>query len=134
MTSEPPSSSPPPGLAGLGQIAVTVHDLDRAVAFYRDALGLPLLFRVPGMAFFDLDGVRLLLGLPEGEGPEHRASVLYFRTTDIAATHRLLRARGVGFEGDPHKVHEDARHELWLDFFRDPEGNLLALMEEVPRP
>jgi methylmalonyl-CoA/ethylmalonyl-CoA epimerase len=85
------------------------------------------------MAFLDLGGVRLLLGLGEGTGPEHRASVLYLRAADIAASHRALAGRGVVFDGKPHKVHEDARHELWLATFRDPEGNALALMAERPK-
>ena len=121
-------------LGEIGQIAVAVRDVARATAFYRDALGLPLLFEAPpGLSFFDCGGVRLMLSLPEGEGQDHPASVLYFRVADIAAAHRQLSARGVAFIDEPHKVAELPTHELWLAFFRDGELSVHALMSEVPR-
>lgn len=121
-------------LGEIGQIAVPVHDVARATAFYRDALGLPLLFEAPpGLAFFDCGGVRLMLSLPEGEGQDHPASVLYFRVPDIVKAYQELSARGVAFVADPHKVAELPTHELWLAFFRDGELSMHALMAEVPR-
>lgn len=121
-------------LGEIGQIAVPVHDVARATAFYRDVLGLPLLFEAPpGLAFFDCGGVRLMLSLPVGEGQDHPASVLYFRVPDIAAAHRELSARGVAFIEGPHRVAELPTHELWLAFFRDGEVSTHALMSEVPR-
>ena len=124
----------PFGLRRLGQIAVTVRDLDRAVTFYRDVLGLPFLFRAPpAMAFFDLDGIRLLLGEPEGESTEHFASILYFRVDDIAGTADGLRTRGATFDRDPELVARLPDREIWLAFFKDSEGNTLALMEERGR-
>ena len=114
----------------LGQIALTVGDVERATAFYRDTLGMPFLFGAPGLAFFRLGDVRLMLSIPEGADPRTMASPLYFRVGDIVATHAALAARGVEFIGPPHIVHRDATVELWMTFFRDPDGNLLALMEE----
>lgn len=120
-------------LRSVGQIALTVHDLDRAVAFYRDALGLRFLFRAgERMAFFECGGTRIMLGLPESPGAEGGASILYFRTGGIEGAHEVLRSRGVRFEAEPHRVARLEDHELWMGFFRDSEENLLAIMEEKP--
>ena len=121
------------GLGTIGQIHVSVTDIDRAVAFYRDVLGVPFLFQVPGqpMAFFDCDGVRLYLGVPESEEFRSRG-VLYFTVGDIAEAHRVLAARGVTFRDEPHLVHRTESTELRMAFFTDPDGNNLALMAEVP--
>lgn len=121
------------GLAAIGQIAVRVHDLDRAVAFYRDRLGMRFLFRVPQMAFFDCGGIRLMLGHAEGAEFDHPASILYYRVDDIRSAFEVLTGRGVCFEGEPHKVADLGSHELWLAFFRDSEANVLALMSEVAK-
>jgi methylmalonyl-CoA/ethylmalonyl-CoA epimerase len=129
------------GLARIGQIALTVRDLDRAVRFYRDALGIPFLFEVPRLAFLDCAGIRLMLALPEpergeGEGDaESRRSdsVIYYRVDDIHRAYDTLRARGVPFEGEPHLIARLETHDLHMAFFRDPDGNLLALMSEVGR-
>ena len=127
----PPLSSP--GLTGIGQIHVGVADLERATAFYRDVLGLPFLFQVPGMAFFDCAGIRLMLGAAErAEQPRH-ASILYFRVDDIQRVTADLRARDVRFVSEPHLVAQLERHDLWLAFFRDSEDNVMALMSEVAR-
>lgn len=120
-------------ITGIGQIAVPVHDLERAIAFYRDTLGLPLLFQVPKMAFFDCGGVRLMLSLPEAAEFDHPASIIYYRVTDIVGAHEVLGERGVRFEAAPHMVADLGTHELWLAFFRDPDDNLLALMSEVAK-
>jgi len=122
------------GLHRIGQIMVTAHDLERAVRFYRDTLGMRFLFQVPNMAFFDCDGIRLMLGVPTEPGFDHPASILYYRVDDIQAGHQLLLSRGVAFEQPPHFVAKLETHDLWLAFCRDSEGNLLALMSEVPRP
>ena len=121
------------GLRTLGQVHVSVGDVDRAVAFYRDTLGMPFLFQVPGqpMAFFDLDGVRLYLGAPESE--EYRSrGMLYLRVDDIEDAVATLRERGVSFVGEAHLIAQMEDHDLWMAFFRDPDGNNLALMEERP--
>ena len=115
----------------LGQLGVSVQDLEAMTAFYRDAVGLRFLFDAPGMSFFDLGGVRLMLSLPE-KGSEHRhGSILYLDVDDIAAAHAALLARGVPFSGKPHVVHRYPGGELWMAFFSDPEENMLALMSEV---
>ena len=119
------------GLARIGQIGVTVHDLDRAVAFYRDRLGMRFLFQVPNLAFFDCDGVRLMLGLPERPEHDHPGSILYFAVGDLSAAHATLTARGVAFLDEPHLIARMPDHELWMAFFTDTEGNSLALMSEV---
>ena len=116
----------------IGQIAVVVQDLDRAVAFYRDTLGMRFLFQAPPkLAFFDCGGVRLMLDVPEEEDFKHSASILYYKVDDIQATWATLRDRGVKFRDEPHMVARMPDHELWMTFFRDTEGNTLALMSEV---
>ncbi|HEX2033533.1 MAG TPA: VOC family protein [Chloroflexota bacterium] len=118
-------------LSQIGQIAVTAHELDRAVAFYRDTLGLPLLMRFPHLAFFDCAGVRLMLGVPERPEFDHPASVIYYKVEDIQAAHQALSARGVVFRDQPHLIARLPDHELWMAFFEDTEGNTLGLMSEV---
>ena len=120
------------GLAAIGQVSVTVQDLDRAVAFYRDQLGMPFLFQVPNMAFFDCAGVRLMLNIPEERFKDTHTSILYYKVDDIQDAYRILKDRNVQFVGRPHKIADLQDHELWMAFFRDSETNLLALMAEVP--
>ncbi len=122
-----------PGLRSIGQIAINARDLERAAAFYRDRLGLQLLFEAPGLAFFDCGGVRLMLSGAEEPEFDHPSSVLYFKVDDIAASHGVLAARGVEFREPPHVIHRAPGMELWMAFFRDSEGNTAALMEERPR-
>ena len=124
----------PVGIERIGQIGIVVHDLQRAVAFYRDTLELKLLFQVPPrMAFFDCGGVRLMLSLPETAELDHPGSILYLKVPDIAAAHAALAARGVGFVAPPHQVARLETHDLYLAEFHDPDRNALALMSEVPR-
>lgn len=121
------------GLAQIGQIAVPVADLDRAVAFYRDVLGMRFLFQAPpGLAFFDCGGVRLLLDVPAKTSSEVVGSIIYYKVPDIQAAYATLTVRGVVFEQAPEFVARLPNHNLWMAFFRDPDGNLLALMSEVP--
>jgi methylmalonyl-CoA/ethylmalonyl-CoA epimerase len=121
------------GISRIGQIAIKAHDLDRATAFYRDKLGLPLLFAAGKLAFFDCGGVRLMLDVAEKPEFDHLSSILYFSVPDIAAAHRQMLASGVRFEDEPHVIAKMPDHDLWMTFFRDSEQNLLALMSEVPR-
>ena len=118
-------------LSQLGQIALTVTDLERAVQFYRDTLQVPFLFDFPGLAFFNCAGVRLMLSKPEASAVNAGGSVLYFKVADIQAEARNLKSRNVKFEQEPHLIAKMPDHELWMAFFRDPDGNLLALMSEV---
>jgi methylmalonyl-CoA/ethylmalonyl-CoA epimerase len=118
-------------LGQIGQISVNVHDLDRAIAFYKDALGVKHLFTVPPkMAFFDCGGIRLMLAIPERPDLDHPSSILYFKVQDIEQAYEALIARGVHFEGKPVFVAAMATHDLWLAEFRDSENNVLALMCE----
>ena len=120
------------GLSTIGQIAVQVQDLDRAVAFYRDRLGMRFLFQAsPGLAFFDAGGVRLMLSRPEGEAGG--TSVLYFKVDDIESAAAALKDRGVTITAEPHVIAKMDTYDLWMAFFRDSEGNMLGLMSEVPR-
>src|SRR5687767_433246 len=114
----------------VGQIAINAKDPVRAEAFYRDILGLKHLFSHPGMAFFDCGGVRLMLAKPEKPEFDHPSSILYFEVEDIIATHAVLEKRDVHFEAKPHMVAKLPHAELWMSFFRDSEGNLLALSSE----
>ena len=117
----------------LAQVSVNARDLERATAFYRDRLGLPFLFAAGSMVFFDLGGVRLMLATPEGPEFDHAGSILYLDVADIGAAHREMAGRGVAFEREPFLVASLATADLWMAFFRDTEGNLLALQSEAPR-
>ncbi|HEY3217388.1 MAG TPA: VOC family protein [Candidatus Eisenbacteria bacterium] len=118
-------------LSKIGQICVNVRDLDRATTFYGESLGMRLLFQVPKMSFFDAGGVRLMLGLPESPEFDHPSSVLYFKVDDIQGAYAALSERQVTFTDRPHLVAKLSDHELWMTFFKDTEGNTLALMSEV---
>jgi methylmalonyl-CoA/ethylmalonyl-CoA epimerase len=110
---------------------VTAHDLERATAFYKDKLGMKHLFSVPPkMAFFDCDGIRLMLGTPERPDLDHPSSILYFKVDDIDATYETLNGRGVHFETKPMLIAPMQTYDLWLAEFRDSENNVLALMCE----
>jgi methylmalonyl-CoA/ethylmalonyl-CoA epimerase len=118
-------------LASIGQISIRVHDVGRAVAFYRDALGLEFLFDAGPLAFFMCGDVRLMLTKPERSEFDHPSSTLYFRVNDIHAAREQLVARGVPFDDEPHLIAKMPDHELWMTFFRDPDDNLHGLMAEV---
>jgi len=117
----------------IGQIGVPVSDIDRAVAFYRDVLGMHFLFKAPpGLGFFDCNGVRLMLDAPaKANSKEAHSSIIYYKVEDLQAAYDTLMARGVVFEQKPEFVAQMPDHELWMAFFRDPDSNLLALMSEV---
>jgi predicted enzyme related to lactoylglutathione lyase len=122
--------TPAGGLSRIHQISMRAHDIGRAVRFYRDVLGLPYLFQAPpGLAFFDCNGVRLMLSTPEA-GFDHPGSVLYFAVEDIRQMHDTLTSRGATFRTEPHKIATLADREVWLADFEDTEGNTLALMSE----
>lgn len=119
------------GIDRIGQIAIRARDLDRAVAFYRDTLGLTFLFRAPNLAFFDCGGVRLMLGTPENTESDHPGSVLYFNVADIRRAFADLVKRGATSVAEPHLIARLPDREVWMGFFRDSEENLMALMSEV---
>lgn len=120
-------------LDGIGQIAITVRDVSRAVAFYRDTLGMTYLFELPSMGFLECGGVRLMLSLAEATPANHSASIIYYKVADITATFASLTQQGVEFVSAPRLVAPMPDHDLWMAFFRDPDQNVLALMSEVRR-
>ena len=118
-------------LSTIGQIAITVSDVDKALAFYHNALGLDFLFSAgPELAFLNADGVRIMLSTPQGAGTIGGNSILYFNVSDIEAVHSSLVGRGAQNERDPQLAAKMPDHELWTGFLRDPDGNLVGLMEE----
>ena len=119
------------GITDVGQVAVNARDLPRAVAFYRDVLGLPLLFEIPNAAFFQAGPLRLMLAKAEAPEYDHAASILYYRVPDIHAGHAALVEGGAEIVHEPHVIARMPDHELWMCFFRDGEGNTAALMSEV---
>lgn len=121
------------GITSIGQISIVVQDVERATAFYRDVLGLPLLFTVPGMAFFDCGGVRLMLGRASSPELDHPSSILYFRVPEIQAGHQRLVEQGVTIVAPPRLIAPMAKYDLWMAAFRDSEGNVHELMSEAPR-
>lgn len=124
------SDSLPSGISSIGQIAIVTRDVPRALEFYRDRLGLRYLFEAGGMAFLDCGGVRLMLTTPESAEFDHRSSILYFRVEEIDEAFRVASERGVHFRATPHKVADLGVRELWMAFFDDPDGNVMALMSE----
>lgn len=118
---------------GLMQVGLSCRDLDRARSFYRDTLGLPLLFEVANMMFFQLEGIRLMVGLAHDKDAPIGGSLLYFNAPDIDTLGPALEAKGVKFVGPAQVVQHTATHELKLREFYDPDRNALALMGMVPR-
>lgn len=118
-------------LGVIGQIGVPVTNLERAVPFYRDTLGMKFLFQVPNLAFFDCDGVRLMLDVPQDSSGERGSSVIYFKVDDIHSAYSSLWSHGADLVEKPHLIAKMPDHDLWMAFFRDPDKNLLALMSEI---
>ena len=119
-------------ITSIGQIGITVKDLARAVAFYRDVVGLKFLFETAGMAFFQCGGTRLMMTLPQKEKPESTYSaIIYYKTADIIAAAEAMSSKGAKLEAPPHLIAKMPDHDLWMAFLHDTEGNLLALMSEV---
>jgi len=115
----------------IGQIGVPVKDLERAVQFYQDVLGLALLFNTGSLAFFNCNGIRLLLSLPEKEEFAHSSSILYFTVADIQKAYEEFQHKGVSFIDEPHMVAKMGQRETWMVFFTDTQGNTHALMSEI---
>ncbi len=120
-----------PIVSKIGQILIPVSDLARAVQFYKNTLGMTFLFEFPHMAFFDCGGVRLLLEtVKKGETKDFSTFLLYYQTPDIHGACQRLAEQGVQFHDQPHIVHQTDTYNLWMAFFKDSEGNMLALMQE----
>jgi predicted enzyme related to lactoylglutathione lyase len=128
------SSCTSPGLAEIGQIAIIVGDVAAATVFYRDVLGLKFLFPAgPTMAFLAAGSVRIMLTTPQGAGEVGKNSILYFKVADLAGTHAAIVARGAKKESEPRLIAKMPDHDLWMAAVRDPEGNIIELMSEVPK-
>lgn len=123
-------------LEKIGQIAITVTDLARAREFYRQTLGMRFLFDAGPMAFFQCGDIRFALGAeePNAAGAPRGGTILYFKVEDLPAVHTHLAGEGVEFVQPPHLVARMPDHDLWLAFFRDPDGNVIGLMSEVRPP
>jgi predicted enzyme related to lactoylglutathione lyase len=120
-----------PRLSKIRQIALTVSDVGTALTFYRDVLGLDFLFSAgPNLAFLDAGGVRIMLTTPQGAGAVGQNSILYFAVDNVEAVHSTLLARGAKNERAPLLTAKMPDHELWIGFIRDPDGNIIGLMEE----
>lgn len=115
----------------IGQIGVPIKNVDNAIEFYKEVLGLTLLFSTESMAFFECNGQRLLLSLPEKEEFANSSSVIYFQVEDIKKTFEELLEKGVSFIDQPHVVAKMGNTETWMAFFKDTDGNTHALMCEV---
>src|SRR5438132_4834272 len=123
-----------PTLSRIGQIFVNVKDFDRTISFYRDTLGMQFLFQAPpNMAFFDCGGIRIMLGIADRPDLNHPASIIYYQVDDIEKIYETLKARGVEFIVKPHLVATMPPYGSGLADFNVAEGNILALMSEVPR-
>lgn len=115
----------------IGQIAITVSDVPKATAFYRDVIGLRHLFDAgPNLAFLAAGPVRVMLSTPQGHGAPGANSVLYFKVADVESAHAAMLAKGAANERPPQRTAKMPDHELWIGFVRDPDGNLVGLMEE----
>lgn len=132
ISSESPSAGAE--VQSLGQVALSVSDVAVSTAFYRDAVGLRFLFSAgPTLAFLDIDGIRLMLSLPEGDLTPGGGTVLYLKVADIRAAHAAMSSRGVPFVDEPHLIAPMPDHDLWMCFFRDPDQHTVALMCERPK-
>ena len=121
-----------PSYTGILHAGLLVADIARSLAFYRDVLGMQLLFEAEGMSFFQCGDIRLMIGTAAGESGDVPSHIIYFSVEDISTAHEALAARGVEFVSEPAVVHKAESHELWLAFFRDSDGNMMALLSEVP--
>ena len=121
------------GISGVGQIWIRVQDIERGTLFYRDVLGLKLLFRAGSMSFFDCGGVRLMLDRASDAKYDHPSSLLYFRVPDLDAAYKRLVDAGVKIEAPPRLIAPMPTYDLWMAAFWDSEGNIMQLMSEVSR-
>lgn len=118
-------------IKGIGQVSIRVSDVAKSIEFYQDNLGLPLLLNAGRLAFFQCGQVRLMLSVPESQEYDHSSAPLYLDVENINTAVATLKKRGVVFEDDPHIVGNLDDKEVWMAFFRDPDGNLLGVQSEV---
>lgn len=115
----------------IAQAALTVSDLAQAKVFYGETLGMKFLFDAGTMAFFECGGVRVMLGLSE-QPVAPAGTIIYYKVAAIHAVHTALVSAAVSFLQPPHLVARMPDHDLWMAFLKDPDGNVLGLMSEVP--
>ncbi|TQR43999.1 VOC family protein [Paenibacillus popilliae] len=118
-------------IQGISQISIPVRSMEEAVQFYRDTIGLTLLFQIPNIAFFECSGIRLMLSVAEDAKFDHPSSVFYFHVDNITTAYETLCTRGVSFISEPHMVAEVGHTQTWMALFHDPDQNVRALMSEV---
>ena len=117
----------------VGQIAVAVSDIKRSVEYYKNILGLQLLFEVPsGIAFFNCGGTRLMLTVKKGDDKDHKTSVIYYKVKNIHDAEKAITDKGIKFIRSPELAAKMPDHELWIGFLRDPDDNLIGIMDEKP--
>ncbi len=129
MTANPQEFS----LSRIAQIAVTVRDMEKAIAFYRDSLGMKFLFQAPNVAFFDCSGIRLMLGQSDDPARQPVGTILYFRVDDLPSAFATVQQRGARVVREPEQVASLENRDIWIGFISDPGGNILGLMSEVSR-
>ena len=134
MTNLMSAAAAAPAISHIGQIAINIYDVDRAIDFYQNKLGLPMLFRAGDLAFFQSGQTRLMLTKPPKPEFDHPSSILYFFVPAIRAAFEQMKSLGVEFVDEPHLIAKLPDHDLWLTSFKDSEGNTLALMSEVRPP
>ena len=119
-------------VTGITQIYIMCREVPRALAFYRDVVGLPLLFETNGMAFFQAGATRLMLSKPEIAAIDHPSSLIYFGTADIVGAVAAVKGGGANVATEPHIIATMGGKEIWLCEWHDTEGNIMAFMEERP--
>ncbi|GIO38492.1 hypothetical protein J41TS12_33530 [Paenibacillus antibioticophila] len=119
-------------IKGIGQVSIRVHNMEVATQFYRDILGLQLLFQVPNMTFFECNGIQIVLSIAENAQFDHPSSVFYFNVDHIHSAYEALTRKQVQFLDKPHKVVDTGQTETWMTFFYDPDQNVHALMSIIP--
>jgi methylmalonyl-CoA/ethylmalonyl-CoA epimerase len=117
----------------IGQIAISVSDLERSKEFYGETLGMKFLFDAGPMAFYQCGEARFMIGTGNEKTVVPGGTILYFSVDDLNAVHASLEAKDVYFMVEPHLVAKMPAHDLWMAFFKDPDGYTIGLMSEVPR-
>jgi methylmalonyl-CoA/ethylmalonyl-CoA epimerase len=121
-----------PGITGFAQVALNVRDLERAVAYYRDVLGLPFLFSAPpSLAFFQCGTTRVMLNGDPQAKPPSGGPILYYAVADIHAAFAAITARGAPIREAPKAIARVGGREIWLGFTEDPDGHPVGLMSEA---
>ncbi len=118
-------------ITNIKQIHIEIQDIERAMDFYANTLGLTLLMSFPDqhMAFFDCGGTRLYLS--KNENPDYQSKAfIYYATDNIEADVASLLENQVEIVKQASVIHKSDSHESWLCAFKDSEGNVLHLMQD----